>query len=166
MAKQQTLRSMPLYHDANIVVLPTGARPTVLEVKSVLNKPDLFEALENLASLKSMEPNPQDAAAIVYAFRGFKKPNTLSAHLHTCIRARKRKNNFNPEHLPDMICVQEQQMVVVRERTPAFSMTAYRSTAPVVQSLLTQVLNALRVPNLYSLLPTPRYAPVPLFQIA
>jgi len=159
------LASMPLYRDVNVIVLPTGTRPVAVEVKSVLKKKDLFDALENVASVKSMETTPQDVVAMVYAFRGFKKPLTLSTHLKAHISGLKMKHRFDPEHMPDMICVQEQNMVVVRDRTPAFKLTAYTSKVPVVQSLLTQVLNGLRVANLYSLLPKPEYETAALFEI-
>jgi hypothetical protein len=159
------LAGTPLYRDANVVVLPTGARPVVVEVKSVLDKQALFDALDNVASVKSMELNPREVVGVVYAFRGFRKPTTLRAHLTARAKALRKKGPFDPEHLPDMICVQEQNVVVVRERTPAFRLAAYTSTDPVVQSLLTQVLDGLRVPSLSSLLPQPKYAAVPLFEI-
>lgn len=56
-------------------------------------------------------------------------------------------------------------MVVVRYRTPAFKLRAYASKSPVVQSLLTQMLNGLRLKNLYSLLPEPEYETAALFEI-
>jgi len=160
------LARTPLYRDENVVVLPTGTRPFVVEVKSVLNKVSLFEALDNIASPKAQEATPRDVIGVVYAFRGFKQWQTLQTHLKAHLRKLRKKGAFDPAHLPDIICVQEQNVVVVRDLDPDFKMTAYATKTPVVQSLLTQVLNGLRVPALYSLLPKPDYEPNPLFSLA
>ena len=159
------LAGTPLYRDANVLVLPTGARPLIVEVKSVLKRKDLAAALGNIASVKSIEPRPEEVVGIVYAFRGFEKPATLRAHLSEHVKALRKRGNFHPEHLPHIICVQEQAVVVVRERKPAFKLKGYASEDPVVQALLTQVLNGLRLPDLYSLLPEPKYETPPLFEI-
>lgn len=159
------LTRTPLYRDENVVVLPTGTRPIVVEVKSVLNQESLFEALKNIASPKAQEASGRDVIGVIYAFRGFVKPQTLSTHLKAHLRKLRKKGQFDAAQLPDMICVQEQNMVVVRDLDPAFKMTAYASKTPVAQSLLTQVLNGLRFPALYSLLPQPDYEPKPLFTL-
>jgi hypothetical protein len=160
------LKQAPLYRDENVVVLPTGTRPIVVEVKSELKKDTLFDALENIASPKAQEETGRNVIGVVYAFRGFAKPQTFSTHLSTHLKALRRKGRFDPAHLPDMICVQEQNMIVVRDLDPKFKMTAYSSRAPVVQSLLTQVLNGLGVSSLYPLLPKPKYARSPLFTLS
>ncbi len=56
-------------------------------------------------------------------------------------------------------------MVVVCDRVPTFRMTAYNCKSPVIQSLLTQMLNGLGVAKMYSLLPKPQYGSPALFEI-
>ena len=163
------LHNAPVYRDEAVVVLPVtdprqadGPRPLAIEVKSVLQKDSLFDALENVASVKRADAR---IVAAVYAYRGFAKPTTLRSHLGSHISALRKRKQFDAALLPDMVCVQEQQVVVTRQSTPEFTLVGHFSQDPVIQSLLTQILNALGVPQLYSLLPRPTYNPTKLFRV-
>jgi len=151
----------PFYRDEHMVVLPKGSGPLAVEVKSVLNKEDLSDALGNVASLKGMDPT---AKANVFAFRGMTS-DTLRGHLMAHVEETKTNGTFNPNALPDMICLLQRRVVVRLQPSGGHHLVAYEAIDPVVQFLLGQVLNDLKVASLYPLLPKPRAKPDPLFMV-
>lgn len=71
------LDASPVYEDQSFAVVSPEMGVLALEVKSILNKKDLREAVKNLASAKRLNP---DIATVLFAFTGL-KANTLAKHL-------------------------------------------------------------------------------------
>jgi hypothetical protein len=151
----------PYYRDEHLVLLPAGTGPAAVEVKSILTKDSIFEAFENIASLKRIDGS---AKGSIFAFRGV-EPQTLASHLRAFIDDAKANGTFNPRTLPDMICALESRVVVLHTPSAGHQMTGYSAIDPVVQFLLMQVLNDLKVASLYKLLPKPRSDAEPLFMV-
>jgi hypothetical protein len=145
------LAGTPLYSDESVVVLSPERPGIAVEVKSVLEKRSFGEALENVASFKETYRGRSGITASIYAFRGFAKSGTLEEHLREHMT-----KVTDPTLWPDVICVQASKLVVARTGGAQPSLLCRRSEEPVIQSLLTNVLNALGVPGMKEFLPEPR----------
>ena len=145
------LGGKPLYTDESVVVLSHEPPAVAVEVKSVLEKKSFAEAMGNVASFKRTYGGRSGINGSVYAFRGFAKPETLQTHL--------REHMWlvpDPNLWPDVVCVQATRMVVTRLGDGRdVSMVCRECEEPVIQSLLTNVLNALGVPGTKQFLPEP-----------
>jgi hypothetical protein len=144
------LAGTPLYSDESIVVLSDTRPGIAVEVKSELDHKSLGEALGNIASFKRTYGDRSGINGSIYAFRGFAKAATLKEHLKGHIR-----RVTNPNLWPDVICVQGTKMVVTRGGGEEPSLQCKICEDPVIQSLLTNVLNALGVPGTEEFLPEP-----------
>lgn len=146
------LAGTPLYSDESVVVLSANRPGIAVEVKSELDKNSFLEALGNVASFKTTYGGRSGINASVYAFRGFRKAETLKEHLRTHLR-----KVSNPDLWPDVICVQATAMVVTRTGNGSdTALFCQKCEEPVIQSLLTNVLNALNVEGGKSFLPEPK----------
>lgn len=146
------LAGTPIYSDESVVVLPTARPGLAVEVKSELKKKSFAESLVNVASFKQAYGGRSGISASIYAFRGFSNPQKLKQHLETHMLAFPDWNLWL-----NVICIQSTKMLVTLTYDGnVASLVCRRCLEPVIQSLLTSVLNALGVPGTKEFLPEPR----------
>lgn len=128
--------SAPLYRDGGLAVLSPDMASVCIEVKSTLDKPRLEEALENVASVKALNPN---AHTIIFAFRGM-TARTLEKHLTSLKTA-----GVVAASLPDRVIVFNRALFIVQENG---TFRAYRTMGAIGGYLIAEVLQPLKIVNL------------------
>jgi hypothetical protein len=135
------LDSAPLYRDGDLVIVSPGSAYLMLEVKSVLNREDLEEAFENIASAKRLAPQ---ARGIIFGYESA-KPKTLADAL-----SKTAKSGYEPDQI---LCLQERILVSWSPTVKNF--TGYQlEDGHAVQQLISEVLTASKVANLHPYLPS------------
>lgn len=130
--------SSPLYEDQAFAVISPEMAVLAIEVKSTLNKKDLREAVENVASVKRLNRN---VMTVLFGFTGF-KPNTLAAHLPA---------------LASMLPVDERVDVIINfkhdyaaelDQASRSTYNCYRVAGIAVRTLLLRAIASAKVTNL------------------
>lgn len=123
-----------------------------IEVKSYLNRDRLSEALDNIRSVKLLNPKVR---GIIVGLRGVTH-SSLERHLRACCRRRgtaRPGTGLDRDLLPDTIYVVDRQYIVSRTPPPDGEFyKAYEATGTIAPGLITDVLTAANVTNLRSFL--------------
>jgi hypothetical protein len=135
------LDSAPLYRDGDLVIVSPKSAYLVLEVKSILNREDLKDAVENVASAKRL--NPQ-ARGIIFGYESAKH-KTLADTLSGIA-----KSGNEPDQI---LCLAERILISWEPSQRQFK--GYQlEDGHAVQQLINEVLAAGKVDNLHPYLPS------------
>jgi hypothetical protein len=133
------------YKDGELVVLPTDTAAIAIEVKSNLDERAVSEAVDNAASVKSIDPK---VVHITFAYRSA-RPETIAKHLRAKLKVLRKSGKYDPEKLPDRFYALNTQLVVTRPEEPGPAVyVGFVEGEPVIRFLFSQLLSTLKLRNL------------------
>lgn len=134
--------SSPIYEDPACAVVSPDMAVLAVEVKSTLNRKDLRDAVENVASVKRLNP---EVLAILFAFTGF-NADTLATHLPAVV------SPLAPAHRIDVMINLGQDYAAELDQTTRASYNCRKGPGVAVDTLLLQTVGGARVRNLLAYL--------------
>jgi len=155
------MTTAPVYRDGDFVALSAGTAKLAVEVKSHLDSDGIPQALENIRSIKELDP---DVYGMVFAYDGV-AAHTLCQHVSAWFSTAAGKNAKLARQIPNRIYNLTEKFLLVDENpderaaAPGITYWALDALAPVPRLFLAELLSHLSMENLQDFLPTEETGP-------